>query len=412
MGEPRVGVIGAGIIGCAVAWALAREGHRVILIDRSDPATAGASFGNAGHVATEQLEPLPSTRLLLTFWRQLFALGGPLELPPHRLVQLSPWILGFAKAAFRQKAHARYLGPLVRVAADTLEGRLREVGRLDLLRRHGHYEVWLGPSAAARASAAAKHAAALGTETHPIPSELLDAVARNAGHTGPAAGSCFPGTAHVVDPMAVAHAFASAARQRGATFRRAHVKHLQSRGDGLEIVTDSEALPVRTAVVCTGVWSRSLLQGLGVNAPLEAERGYHVELPGGRSLVDAPLLYADHSILVTPMNGRLRASSYLEFAGLNAPPDPRKPARLRARLHQLGYECPADGPSWMGPRPTLPDYLPGIGRARDVPGLLYAIGHQHLGLTLAAVSADLIADLVAGRAPRLDVRAFDLDRFQ
>jgi D-amino-acid dehydrogenase len=144
---------------------------------------------------------------------------------------------------------------------------------------------------------------------------------------------------------------------------------------------------------------------------LEAERGYHIELPGHAAFVDAPLIYAEEKIAVTPLTGRLRASSYLELAGLEAPVDPRKPARLRARLRSLGYDCESAGPSWMGPRPTLPDYLPGIGRVPNGPRVFYAIGHQHLGLTLAAVTAELLADLVAERRSRFDTAAFDLRRF-
>ena len=111
------------------------------------------------------------------------------------------------------------------------------------------------------------------------------------------------------------------------------------------------------------------------------------------------------------MIGRLRASSYLEFSRLDAPPDPRKPARLRQTLQLLGYRCPAEGPSWMGPRPTLPDYLPGIGRADGEHELYYAVGHQHLGLTLAAVTAEALAARMAGHNPRYALDAFDLRRF-
>src|SRR5262249_1774147 len=88
-----------------------------------------------------------------------------------------------------------------------------------------------------------------------------------------------------------------------------------------------------------------------------------------------------------------------------------KPARLRAALTELGYRCETEGPSWMGPRPTLPDYLPGIGRASGPHELFYAVGHQHLGLTLAAVTADLVAEIVTDRTPRLNLKPFDLRRF-
>ena len=89
----------------------------------------------------------------------------------------------------------------------------------------------------------------------------------------------------------------------------------------------------------------------------------------------------------------------MEFARSDAPPDPRKPARLRQQLRALGYACELEGPSWLGSRPVLPDYLPGIGRAPGPAKLFYAIGHQHIGLTLAPFTAELVADIVAGARP-------------
>jgi glycine/D-amino acid oxidase-like deaminating enzyme len=436
---PDVAVVGAGVVGCAVAWALTKAGKRVLLIDRADPATAGASFGNVGHIATEQLQPLPSPQLLLSFWRELVAFGGALDIPLQRATVMAPWIARFARAAFQQRRHTEYLAPLVRCAADTLESQLSEVGRRDLLRRHGHYVLWTGPKASRRASAEQLRATSLGIPTKDAPAELLRAAAAQVGQAAtraPACGSAdasasmaalppssaraadpvaagvwFPDSAHVLDPALVARAFAAASTQAGATILRTSVRHMRPLGNRIEIVTDTDSLSVRAAVVCAGAWSAPLLASFGVRAPLEAERGYHIELSQHAPLIDAPILYADHSVVVTPMASRLRASSYLEFAGLDTPPDPRKPAQLRAKLQQLGYQCDAEGPSWMGPRPTLPDYLPGIGRAPGQHELFYAVGHQHLGLTLAAVTADLIADLVTGRPPRFDIKGFDLRRF-
>jgi D-hydroxyproline dehydrogenase len=415
MGEPRVGkdevaVIGAGVIGCAIAWALTETGRDVLLIDRAEPATAGASFGNVGHIATEQLQPLPSPQLLLGFWRELFPFGGPLDIPLRRIIVLAPWLARFARAAIRQREHTKYLAPLVECAADVLESKLDAIGRRDLLRRNGHYALWLGANAHAAAAAQLRSTMQLGIATAPAPGDLLK-LAAAAANEPRAAGLWFPQSAHVLDPALLARAFASASTQRGARLMREWVRHIRPRGDRIEIVTDTSSLSVRTAVVCAGAWSPPLLASFGLHAPLEAERGYHVELPNQTALADAPILYANRSIVVTPLASRLRASSYLEFAGIDAPPDPRKPARLRATLRKLGYQCELDGPSWMGPRPTLPDYLPGIGRARGPHELFYAVGHQHLGLTLAAITADLVADLVAGRTPRCDVSAFDLRRF-
>jgi D-amino-acid dehydrogenase len=405
-----IAVIGAGVIGCAVANALAAEGRHVLLLDRAAPASAGASFGNVGHIATEQVETLPSKELLLGFWRELFVLGGPLDIPPRRIRALWPWLARFAGAALRQQTNTRHLEPLVRAAAGALEHALEGIGRRDLLRRNGHYAVWLGEDSLAQARRAAASAARLAVRTAAAPADLLHSLSAATSCTN-IAGLWYPDSGHVVDPAEVARALARAAAERGSVVLQTDVRHLQPVGNTIEITTATDRLTVNTAVVCAGAWSAPLLAPFGLRAPLEAERGYHVELPGHAPFADAPLLYANAKIAVTPLAGRLRASSYLELAGLAAPADPRKPQRLRARLRSLGYDCAPDGPSWMGPRPTLPDYLPGIGRAPSGPKLFYAIGHQHLGLTLAAVTAELIADLVAERNPRFDVAPLDLRRF-
>ena len=408
--DDAIAVIGAGVIGCAIAQALAAQGRQVLLLDRAGPAIAGASFGNVGHIATEQVETLPSKQLLLGFWRQLFAFDGALDIPLRRVMSLTPWLARFAVAAFRQGSNTRHLAPLVRDGADSLERLLGAIGRRDLMRRNGHYAVWLGAGAAERAAREATNAARLGVRTTPAPMELLRTVTAMT-ISASAASLWFPDSAHVLDPAEVARALATNAIQRGASVERAEVRQLQPVGNTIDITTDTGRVSIPTVIVCAGAWSASLLAPFGLRAPLEAERGYHIELPGHRPLTDAPLVYADRKVAITPMTGRLRASSYLEFAGLEAPPDPRKPARLRAKLRALGYRCDAEGPSWMGSRPTLPDYLPGIGRLAGTPNLFYAVGHQHLGLTLAAPTAELIADLIAGRKPRFDIAALDLRRF-
>jgi D-amino-acid dehydrogenase len=328
---------------------------------------------------------------------------------------MSPWMMRFALAAFRLEANTRHLAPLVSNAADVLESQLLEVGRGDLIRRNGHYALWLGPNATARAAAERARASSIGVPTADAPIELLraaaDAGGASAGGEIWAAGVWYPASAHVLDPAHVARAFATASAQAGGSIVRAEVQHVRPHGNGVEIITDTGTFTPRTTIICAGAWSPPLLAPFGINAPIEAERGYHVELPNHAPLIDAPILYADHSVFVTPMASRLRASTFLEFAGLGAPADPGKPRRLRAKVRQMGYDCAPEGPSWMGPRPTLPDYLPGIGRAPGPHELYYAVGHQHLGLTLSAVTADLIAALVMGRTPRFDVTAFDLRRF-
>jgi D-amino-acid dehydrogenase len=148
-------------------------------------------------------------------------------------------------------------------------------------------------------------------------------------------------------------------------------------------------------------------------APVVAERGYHIEGPAGDWGDLPPVVFEDRAMIVTRFADRLRASSFVEFAAAGSPADPRKWARLRRHAEALGLPlAKADTTTWMGARPTLPDYLPAIGRSRKIGGLIYAFGHQHLGLTLSAVTGELIGDLALGRTPAIDLSPFDIARFE
>jgi D-hydroxyproline dehydrogenase len=408
--QDTIAVIGAGVIGAAVAFALAREGRRVLLLDRAEPGIAGASFGNVGHIAAELVQPLPSPALLFGFWRQLFCFDGALDLPARQALRMLPWIRRFAAAAFQRGDNTHQLAPLVRPAAATWTRWLEQIERPELLRRHGHYEVGFGRRAEALMRAQADLMDQLGIKTRQVSAEQLLPLQR-AAHARRAAGLWFEDSAHVVDPLGVVRALAAAAVARTATLRRLEVRALRSVDAKIEILSEQPPLRVDAAVVCAGMGSRRLLAPFGLHAPLQAVRGYHIELPGQAPLLDAPVVYTREQVLVTPMAGRLRASSYMEFSAADAPADPRKPARLRRKVRALGHACEPEGPSWVGARPVLPDYLPGIGRAPGTPKLFYAIGHQHIGLTIAPITAELVADIVAEREPRLPVAAFDLRRF-
>src|SRR5271170_7141197 len=119
--QDTIAVIGAGVIGAAVALALAREGRQVLLLDRAEPGVAGASFGNAGHIATEVMQPLPSPSLLFGFYRELFRFGGALDLSPRQALRMAPWIRLFAAAAFHRPKNTQHLAPLVRPSAEVWE---------------------------------------------------------------------------------------------------------------------------------------------------------------------------------------------------------------------------------------------------------------------------------------------------
>jgi D-amino-acid dehydrogenase len=204
------------------------------------------------------------------------------------------------------------------------------------------------------------------------------------------------------------------AQALGATLLQRDVLDLRPRdGGGVLVATDDGDIECDKVVVAAGAWSGMLAARCGEPVPLEAERGYHVMLsdPGvqPRAIVGS----AKGKFIATPMDGGLRLAGTSEFAGLDTPPDYRRAEILRRQVRELFPQVNIDDYSqWMGPRPTLPDSLPVIGPSRKHPGIYYAFGHQHVGLTTAPKTGRLIADQIAGRTPNVDMGAFRVDRFR
>ncbi len=190
------------------------------------------------------------------------------------------------------------------------------------------------------------------------------------------------------------------------------VRELRSRSDGLiELKTNHENIIVKQVVIACGAWSKKLSQDSGYKIPLETERGYHLTLPGSGIALSRPMTSYEDSFVITPMNEGLRLAGTVELAGLNAPPNYHRADLLFKHALKLFPSLNNRNASrWMGHRPSLPDSLPIIDRSKINPNILFAFGHQHLGLTQAAVTADFISDLINGKQKQ-SLSAFRIDRF-
>jgi glycine/D-amino acid oxidase-like deaminating enzyme len=164
-------------------------------------------------------------------------------------------------------------------------------------------------------------------------------------------------------------------------------------------------------VLTAGLASAALMRPLGITLPITAERGYHAMLPPGA--VDAPLptTFNERGFVVTPMEHGIRLAGTVELGAGGRAPDWARADILATHMQRLFGKTVAPTERWQGDRPTLPDYLPALGRAPGIANMVVAAGHQHLGLTLAAISARVVAGLLSGAPAGLDVRPFDPGRF-
>jgi glycine/D-amino acid oxidase-like deaminating enzyme len=405
-----IAVIGGGIIGLSSAIALLDRGFTVTVFD-ADPDCRAASWGNAGHIAVEQVEALASPAALKSVPRRLFSMGGALALPPSMAARWLPFAARLVAASMpaRFAAGTSALTPLVAAAMPAWQDLVRTIDHEDLLRRDGHVVLW--ESAATAAAGRAKWARTeIGTARI---EDADDALLQQLGGITRSVGGAirFTGSGQIADLDRLAVALKATLVARGGRIVRAEAK-LARHGNRIQVVDHDTDL----VLVAAGVRSRMLLEPLGYLVPMIAERGYHIRarLDIGADHWPAdmpPLVFEDRSMIVTSYADTVQAASFVELGDPDAPADPRKWQRLERHVAELGLPIAGPYSRWMGSRPTLPDYLPAIGRSTTSANLFYAFGHQHLGLTLAPITAQIVAALVTETAPPVPIPAFSLSRF-
>ncbi len=406
-------VAGAGVIGLACAFRLAREGRRVLLLDREQPGL-GASFGNAGHIATEQIFPLASPEVMRDSFRYLFDRESPLRIRPAYLPSILPWLLRFAWSS-RQSAFDRgvtALSALQKTAMADMSSLLDAAGARHLLKMAGHLLLVENPASTSAAQAEIARLGAFGINVDWLSSSQVRKIAPDiTAHIDGALN--FTGTGHVDDPYTVCTALHDAYLAAGGQFAQAEVTAIESTAAGFAVRASNGAHHDATHLLLScGAWSKKLAAQLGYALPLDTERGYHIMLPGVVPRFSIPIASYERKVIMTPMPGGLRMTGTVEFGGLTLPPDPRRYASLMRHLHALVPDLPAGGmTTWMGFRPSLPDHLPVLGRVPDGRNLYFAFGHQHLGLTLAGVTARIIAAQVMGREPEINLAPYSANRF-
>ena len=405
-------VIGGGLVGAASALRLQAAGFAVTLIDPGD-ARRAASFGNIGHIAAEQVSPLASRESLRTFPGRLFGLGGPLDFRWRDAGLWLPWALRFI-AASDPARHARGQAALTDILAHALPAWRRLAafsGAPDVVGRDGHAVVWMSDRAAERGMRSWDRAPT-GTATFRAMEEAELATYAPVMTRPPVAGIRFSGTAQVTEPQVARDALMAAFAARGGQVVHARVARLTNGSRIVAILEGGGTREAQGALVAAGAWAGRLMRGLGVEAPVIAERGYSVQsTEHGWEERLPPTVFEEYSMVVSRFTSGLRASSFVEFGSPDAPGDPRKWRNLERRLGDLGVRFSPEPDRWVGPRPTLPDYLPAIGRLERDPRILYAFGHQHLGLTMSAITGELVASLAEGLDPAVDLKPFRVERF-
>lgn len=414
----RIGVIGGGAIGVAAASWMQRDGAEVFILEPNGVGN-GASYGNAGCFNPSSVVPMSMPGMLHKVPGWLFDPLGPLSIRWSYLPTIAPWLARFVRAGQHEKVRhqASALRALLHSSPEQWAPLVRHAGAEHLVRRNGHLVVYR--------SRQAFDGDALGWKLrrdNGIAFEVLDSDALRQQEPALSRdytlGVFIPDNGHTTDPHALISALADAFQRDGGAIVNGRARSLAFEGQTLVgIETDVGRLAADRVVIAAGAFSKPLASELGDDIPLDTERGYHVVIRDPEITPRTSMLDAEGKFVCTPMNGGLRLAGTVEFGGLDAAPDMRRARKLLTLGRRLFPGLAADYPeerleTWMGFRPSLPDSLPVIGPSRRSPEVFYAFGHGHVGIAGAAQTGRIIADLVAGRPPAIDIAPFSPARFR
>lgn len=405
-------VIGGGIVGLCSAIQLQSQGVSVTILD-ADYIGQGASWGNAGHLAVEQVFAIADPSVLYQLPSMLFDPLGPLRLDWQYLPKLFPWAIKLL-LSMQQKAQTNTHEALKALNGISLET-WRDFSRQWQLDKWVHIQGSLltaeTPSTLAKLYEHGKKLSTLGVVNHQLDQgELLErepALAENQ-----LGALFFPNTGHISDlSKMIATLKAAFIEMGGVIYEQCAVKHIQVQDDGVALVTTQHEMKATHIMISAGAFSKPLAyQATGVNVALDTERGYHLMLPNEIARLSIPVTSMDRRFIMTPMNEGLRLAGTVEFAGLD------KPANMQRAYNLLKLAKPMFKSSlndenktpWMGFRPSTCDSLPVIDKIGRV---FLNFGHQHLGLTQAVASAMLISDLYFDKPSKISLAPYRLERF-
>jgi D-amino-acid dehydrogenase len=405
-------IVGGGIVGICAAAQLAEAGRSVTIFDRTGICEETSS-GNAAAFAFSDVLPMAHKGMIRQLPKWLADPLGPLSIPPAYLPRLLPWLIRFwragaarnfeaglaAQAGMMKLAEAEWMGLLDRSGTRRM---LREDGSLEFYESETEFRASL-PGWAERERFGIGFRHVEGEEMATLQPGLSPRFVK---------GTFVPSWKTVADPKLLGKAVWAHAERLGARFEHARVDRVEAGANGATIVlADGTTRKANHLVIAAGAWSHLLAREVGERIPLETERGYNTTLPKTAFDVKRQLIFSGHGFVITPLETGLRVGGAVELGGLDRPPNfARSKAMLEKAKAFLPGLDPTGGREWMGYRPSLPDSLPVIGRAR-APNTYYAFGHGHLGLTQAAATGRLIRDLVLGQTPPLDPTPFRPQRF-
>ncbi len=400
------------MVGVSCALYLQRAGHRVTLIDAHAPGSQ-TSFGNAATFASYACIPVNHPKLLKNLPALMTGAERPLSISPIYGLRMLPWLFQFLRHCSRERVDQTIsgLGALLRSSEAAALDLFKTADGLDLIRRDGTVYLYSTESALHSAQADIQRRREQGVRITDLSAVDIRDLEPHLAPTF-AGGILYDDGFHLLSPQAMIDRMVKHFVSEGGVWQQDRITSIDSVDSHHVSVSGlAQSLQSRHVVIAAGAWSTKIQGGLIDSLPLETERGYHVMFPSDASLLTRPVGLADAGLYISPLADGLRAAGTVELAGLSAPPNQRRLEYIRRVVKKALPASGHSGSTWLGFRPTLPDSLPVIGRSTRHRSIIYAFGHQHVGITLGGITGKLVQQLADDQQPDIPLDPYRPDRF-
>ena len=409
--KSSIGVLGAGIQGICIALSLVKKGFKVVLIDRDDPGSKSASYGNAGHFSPYASVPINRPDILTDVPSMLLSSNGPLALKWNYVPKMIPWFIKFIKnCSQKNMLHtAKYMHQILDLAIPAYDELFEEIDIKGLVENKGIMYFWTNRDLKSR-ELEIKIRNDLGVKQQLLtPHEIhdLEPNIKPIYH----AGVYYPYARHARNPKKILLKLFELFIKKGGKFSKMNVQDISFDDDSPVFITDNNRYSFDRVVIACGAFSKKLTDKLDEKIPLDTERGYHVHFKDCDHLLSRPVIFSNRGFGITPMEQGLRVVGTVEFGGLD---NPLSKSRIKNLIDNAKYmlgDLPDHEDEWLGFRPTLPDFLPVMGPSKNHKNVFYCFGHHHLGWTLGPISGKIVSGMIAKENTNLNLDPYSSARF-
>jgi len=391
----NIAVIGAGIIGVNTAYKLQGKNLSVTLFDGHDPGSQ-TSMGNAGTFANYACIPINSNDIFKNLPDLLFSNNSPLSFQWSKIINNFPWLLNFLINCKKENV-IKIINTLAFLLKNSLESNNNLIKKLNLSNFINNNEVLYlyekeidffkdKKNLELRDKLNIKFQYLNSDEIKELEPNLIKNFYK---------GVLFENSKSTINPKKYTEKIFYEFLKNNGKFKKEKIVNILNNNNKLKLVTKSNyKQDFDKIIICAGAQSGYLLKNISDFFNIISERGYHLMYQNYGDIIKRPIGIGKQGFYYTPMDEGLRAAGTVEIGSNNNQINKSRTKWMENRVKETFDIKELPNKVWLGFRPTLPDSLPVIGKSKNNSNIIYNFGHQHLGLTLASYSAEIIEKII------------------